>query len=562
MSCRLITLVFLCALGLSYAADAKKRPNILFCFADDWGRYASCYKGLDGRPNMNDVVQTPNIDRIASRGVVFKNAFVGSPSCTPCRSALLSGRYFFNTGRGAILNGAQWDSSIPSWPLLLRDSGYHIGKMYKVWSPGTPADAPIGEQKYAYQQAGGLVNKFSANATKFVGEGMTVGAAKQKLLDQVRGNFTAFLAANKEGKSWTFFFGPTNTHRTWVKGSGKALWGIEPDSLKGKLPAFLPDVPEVREDVADYLGEAQAWDASCGAIFKLLEERGEMENTQVFISGDHGMGGMPRGKCNLYDFGTNVALVAAGPGIKDGQRGPINAGTLSIATARVVDDFVWLPDLAATFLETGGVAPAEGMSARSIWPTLRSDKEGLVDETRTWVVTGRERHVAAAREGNLPYPHRAIRTQDFLYIKNFAPERWPMGSPKQVTDTSEPTANELENSTYAAYADMDASPTKAYFVAHRHDADMKKLYDLAFAVRPGDELYDLRDDPDQTKNVANDPAFAAAKKKMEMQLMDLLKKEHDPRVSDDVIFEKPPFTEVGPDSEKKEAKQKARLKKA
>ncbi len=122
MIVRFAVYLFLFSFGFAYAEDAKKRPNILFCFADDWGRYASCYKGLDGRPNMNDVVKTPNIDRIAARGVIFRNAFVGSPSCTPCRSALLSGRYFFNTGRGAILNGAQWDSAIPSLPLLLRDS--------------------------------------------------------------------------------------------------------------------------------------------------------------------------------------------------------------------------------------------------------------------------------------------------------------------------------------------------------------------------------------------------------------------------------------------------------
>jgi N-sulfoglucosamine sulfohydrolase len=441
---------------------------------------------------------------------------------------------------GAILNGAKWDSAIPSWPLLLQDSGYHIGKMYKVWSPGIPADAPYGQQQYAYEKAGRQMVKFSSNVTKFVEGGMAVEAAKQKVLDQVRENFKAFLDANQNGAPWCFWYGPTNTHRTWVKGSGKALWGIEPDSLKGKLPAFLPDVPEVREDVADYLGEAQAWDASCGAIFKILEERGEMENTVVVISGDHGMGGMPHAKCNLYDFGVNVALVAAGPGIK---------GT------RVVQDFVWLPDLAATFLETGGVAKPEGMAARSVWPTLGSDKTGLADESRTWVVTGRERHVSNAREGNLPYPHRALRTKDFLFIRNFAPDRWPMGSPKQVTATTEPTATELENDTFVAYADMDSSPTKAYYVAHRHDADMKHLYEMAFALRPGDELYDLKKDPDQMTNVADDPAYATPKKEMAEQLMKVLKDHQDPRVmGDGTTFDKAPFTDVGPEVERKAAK--------
>jgi arylsulfatase A-like enzyme len=549
MIARFLALIFIFGAVLSQAADTKKRPNILFCFADDWGRYASCYKGLDGRPNLNDVVQTPNIDRIAARGVIFTNAFVGSPSCTPCRSALLSGRYFFNTGMGAILNGAKWDSAIPSWPLLLRDSGYHIGKMYKVWSPGIPADAPYGKQEYAYETAGRQMCKFSDRVTKLVGEGKAVEAAKQEIIDQVRKNFTAFLDANKSGAPWCFWYGPTNTHRTWVKGSGKALWGIEPDSLKGKLPAFLPDVPEVREDVADYLGEAQAWDASCGAIFKILEERGEMENTVVVISGDHGIGGMPHAKCNLYDFGVNVALVAAGPGIK--------------GSSRVVQDFVWLPDLAATFLETGGVANPEGMAARSIWPTLRSDKTGLVDETRTWVVTGRERHVANAREGNLPYPHRALRTKDFLFIRNFAPNRWPMGSPKQVTDTTEPTATELENDTFVAFADMDSSPTKAYYVAHRHDSDMKNLYAMAFALRPGDELYDLRKDPDQMHNLANDPAYAKQHEELAAQLMKVLKDHKDPRVmGDGSTFDKPPFTDVEPNLGKIQARKLEKKKEA
>ena len=134
---------------LSAAAGAAERPNILFAFADDWGRYASVYgdpqvtgpKAGPGSPN--DLLSTPNFDRVARQGVLFRNAFVTAPSCTPCRSSLLSGQYFYRTGRAAILQGAVWDPAIPSFPLLLRDSGYHIGKLYKVWSPGTRARRPI-----------------------------------------------------------------------------------------------------------------------------------------------------------------------------------------------------------------------------------------------------------------------------------------------------------------------------------------------------------------------------------------------------------------------------------
>src|SRR3954467_7873808 len=148
--------------------QAAPRWNILFCFADDWGRYASEYAKIDGKPSINDAVKTPNVDRLAREGVLFRNAFVNAPSCTPCRSSLVSGRYFFNCGRGAILNGAVWDSSIPTFPLLLKDAGYQIGKSYKVWSPGTPADAPIAGQEFAYEKAGRLPQNFSEEAMKLI----------------------------------------------------------------------------------------------------------------------------------------------------------------------------------------------------------------------------------------------------------------------------------------------------------------------------------------------------------------------------------------------------------
>ena len=79
------------------------------------------------------------------------------------------------------------------------------------------------------------------------------------------------------------------------------------------MPKFLPDVPEVREDVADYLGEAQAVDAYVGVFVRRLEDAGQLERTLIVISGDHGMPGVPSGKCNLYDFGTQVPLVLHWP---------------------------------------------------------------------------------------------------------------------------------------------------------------------------------------------------------------------------------------------------------
>ena len=264
--------------------------------------------------------------------------------------------------------------------------------------------------------------------------------------------------------------------------------------MRGKLPKFMPDVPEVRGDYTDYMGQILAWDAGVGVIVDKLRAIGELDNTLLVISGDHGMPGVPGGKCNLYDHGVAVALIVRGPGIKPG---------------RVVDDFVNLMDLAPTFLEAGGQTPPAVMTGHSFMNVLHAENSGQVDPSRTWVVTGRERHVAEARDGNLPYPHRALRTPEFLYIRNFAPDRWPMGSPKFTSPSDMPSIAVLEHNTFAAFADMDASPTKAWLVHQYGGEDWEWQYNYAFGKRPAEELYDLRKDPDEILNCADDPAYAA-----------------------------------------------------
>lgn len=521
------------------AADAR-RPNILFAFADDWGRYAGAYAKLDGPGTINDVVRTPNFDRVAAEGVLFRRAFVSAPSCTPCRSALLSGQHFWRTGRGAILRGAVWDGSQPAFPLLLRDSGYHIGETYKVWSPGTPVDAPYGAGKHAYEKAGGRFNQFSQNVTKMVAAGRSTEAAKQVLYDEVLGNFNAFLSDRQADQPFCYWFGPTNVHRKWVKGSGQALWGIDPDDLKGKMPPFLPDVPEVREDLADYFGEVQAFDAALGVLLERLEEIGELDNTLIVVSGDHGAPGFPHGKCNLYDFGSSVALAMRWGSAKEG---------------RVVDDLVSLTDLAPTFLDLGGVAVPERMTGRSLVEVLQSAKSGQVDPRRTAVFIGRERHVENARADFMPYPQRAIRTHDFLYIINFKPDRWPLGDPYRLDGDNPPTVSELTEETRVTLPDEDAGPAKAWLVGVRNDPLWKRHFEWVYGQRPREELYDLKTDPQQTKNIAADPAYEKTRETLEQQLLAELRRTGDPRLVDDGrFFETPPLS--GPVSDQPPAARK------
>jgi arylsulfatase A-like enzyme len=520
---------FLAALVWASAANAaNKKPNILFAFADDWGRIASAYARLDGAGTINDVVKTPNFDRVAREGVLFRHAFVSAPSCTPSRSALLSGQHFWRTGRGAILTGAVWDGSNLSWPLILKDHRYHLGETYKVWSPGTPVDAPFGGGKYAFEKAGGRFNQFSQNVTRAVARGTPLVDAKQALYDQVLANFNAFLTARPADAPFCYWFGPTNVHRKWQNGSGKKLWNIDPDALTGKLPPFLADVPEVREDLADYLGEVQAFDAAFGVLVSRLEAIGELENTIVIISGDHGPPGFPHGKCNLYDFGASVSLAI--------RYGGANRG-------RVVDDLVSLVDFAPTLLELAGVETPSAMTGRSLADILASDRSGQIQPQRKAVFMGRERHVENARDGFKPYPQRAIRTRDYLYIVNFRPQRWPLGDPYRLgSGENAPSVRELTENTRVTLADEDAGPAKAWLVGQRTNPRWRSLFELAYGKRPREELYDLRKDPHEVTNVAAEPKYAKVRADLERRLMDELKRTGDPRLIDDGrFFETPPM---------------------
>jgi len=162
---------------------------------------------------------------------------------------------------------------------------------------------------------------------------------------------------------------------------------------------------------------------------------------------------------------------------------------------------------------------------------LLSDKSGQVDPTRDHILTGMERHVYNGRtdgdQRHVGYPMRTILTRDFHYIRNFRPNRWPAGDPPRG---AMPGFNVLAKNTLAGFADVDASPSKAWMLLHRDEPDVKPLYERAFGKRPSRELYDLRKDPYELKNVAEDPAYAKTVKMLDARLMDELKATGDPRV--------------------------------
>ncbi|RZV48275.1 MAG: sulfatase [Acidimicrobiales bacterium] len=495
-------------------------PNIVFAFADDWGRYASAYRGYEGTSAWNEVIDTPNFDGIAAEGALFLNALVPAPTCTPCRSSILAGRYFWQTGLGSILMGSEWDDEIPTFPLELEErGGYEIGHTYKVWSPGQTRNAPMGGLRTSYNPAGLDFNQFSHFVTAF-GEKYGITAAKELMYTETRDNVRSFLLARRKDRPFCYWWGPANTHRSWERGSGKALWDLDPDDLEGRMPGFLPDVPEVREDVADYLGEVLAFDEGLGILVEELKKAGEYDNTIIVVSGDHGIPGIPRSKNNLYDIGCEVALAVRWPGV--------------VEPGRVIDDFVNIMDFGPTLCEAGGIEPPADMSATSLMSLLQSPASGQVEAERDFVVTGRERHVAQARAGFLPYPQRSLREKDFIYIINFEPDRWPMGDPVDLgPDTAEedkPTWDQLASNPLRTLMDWDGGPTKAWMILNREDQDVEPLYDLAVGKRPREELYDLQADPDYLVNLAADPAHEETRARMEARLLSVLEEHNDPRL--------------------------------
>ena len=439
-------------------------PNILFAIADDWGwPHAGAY----GDP----VVRTPAFDRIAGEGILFRHAYITSPSCTPSRNGVLTGQYHWRLGPGANL-WSTLDPTIPVFPLLLEDAGYKIGHYRKSWGPGDLSN-------WERHPAG---PRYSDDA----------------------GGFAQFISEWDGEQPFCFWLGAWDPHRPYDVGTGLAS-GMDPDRIR--LFECFPDSPGVRSDVADYYYEVQRFDTLVAGAIQLLEEQGALENTIVVMTGDHGMP-FPRCKSNNYDSGARVPLaVMWGEGVK-------NPG-------RVLEDFISLTDLAPTFLELAGVAIPEEMTGRSFTDLLAAEEEGFVDrENRAYVLHGKERHVPGQEEHMGGYPVRAIRNHDYLYIRNFKPDRWPAGTPN-YKEAAIP---------YCWLGDCDNGITKTYMVENQDkDPVHRRLYDLAFAKRPAEELYDCRNDPEQLINLAADPEYAEIKEELSALLTEQMRITEDPR---------------------------------
>lgn len=448
------------------------KPNILLALSDDQSWRAA---GAYGHPS----IRTPAFDRIAREGVLFERAYCAAPQCSPSRAALLTGLNIWQLEEAGT-QSSLFPAKFTVYPDLLEAAGYVAGYTGKPWGPGSWEDGG-----WRHNPAGA-----EFNARRLIPPTRDISNC------DYAANFRDFLDSRRDGQPFCFWFGCHEPHRNYEYGSGVRA-GKNPGDCEP--PGFLPDVETVRWDLLDYELEVEWFDSQLGLMIQLLEERGELENTLIAVSSDNGMP-FPRAKANLYEYGSHVPLA-----LRWGER---------LALGQVEERPTSLIDLAPTFLEAAGLPVPGQMTGRSLLPMLKT-KEGGGGRGRGGaeaVLTGKERHNPARRD-NLGYPCRAIRTREFLYILNLAPERWPLGDPPG----------------YYCHTTM-INPSKEYILEHREEPAIAPFFRRTYEKRFEEELYDVERDLACLNNLASNPEYREIVRSLRERLVETLTAQKDPRM--------------------------------
>ena len=250
----------------------KKTPNILFALADDASHF-----GVYG----HSFVSTPNIDRIASEGVIFENAFTSNPKCAPSRASILTGRFTWQNEE-AYNHFCYFPDKFELLPDVLDDHGYFTGYTGKGWKPGDWKRAGLKRNP-----AGNEYNKYELTPPENTRIWSVDYAA----------NFEDFLSQKPGDMPFYFWYGASEPHRPYSFGegirAGKAIRSIQ------EIPSYWPDCDEVRIDMVDYAYEIEWFDMHLGRMLSKLDEIGELDNTLIIVTSDNGCA-FPRVKGQMY----------------------------------------------------------------------------------------------------------------------------------------------------------------------------------------------------------------------------------------------------------------------
>lgn len=452
------TLLFLaallCAASLpcARAADAPQR-NVLLLVADDLGRDLGCYG--------NAKVKTPNLDALAKRGVRFSHAFATVASCSASRAVLYTGQYTHSNGQyghAHAVHNLHTFANVKSLPKLLQDAGYRTGILGKLHVQ--PAS----------------VYPFDADMQAVPGSNHNVAAVAKKA-----GEFFA-----QGNKPFLLIVGYGDTHRTG-KGFGNdrkydGVPEVKYDPKDVTLPYFLPDLPEAREEMAEYYQAVSRLDHGVGLMLDALKQSGKADSTLVIFLSDNGIP-FPGAKTTQYDSGLRLPLLVASPAQK--KQGLVNKAMAS-----------WV-DIAPTALEWAGVKAPPPMAGRSLLPILEEEEPRGWDE-----VYGS--HVF--HEITMYYPMRMVRTRTHKLILNLA-----------------------HGLDYPFASDLYAARTWQALLKSGGKTMGKRTVEQ-YVKRPKEELYDLEKDQDELKNVAQDPVYADVLKGLRTRLRTWQERTKDPWV--------------------------------
>jgi len=460
-----------------YCCSQKpKSPNILFALADDasyphMGAYGCQW------------VKTPAFDRVAREGILFTNCYTPNAKCAPSRASILTGRNSWQLEEAAN-HWCYFPTKFKTYAEALAENGWHVGYVAKGWAPG------VAELNGVKRQLTGK----PYNAKKLTPPARHINSS------DYAANFSDFINDKPADKPFCFWYGSTEPHRAYEYNAGVTKGGKNISDID-TVPEFWPDNETVRRDMLDYAFEIEWFDSHLQRMLALLEECGELDNTIVVVTADNGMP-FPRVKGQEYEYSNHLPLAIMW---RNGIKNP----------GRVVDDFVSFIDFAPTWLEAAHIdASNSGMqkiTGKSLMPIFASTKPGVVDTARDHVLIGKERH-DIGRPHDQGYPIRGIVKDGWLYLHNFAPDRWPAGDPQ------------------TGYLNCDGSPTKTVLLNSRTQQGMKKYWQISFDKRQREELYHIAEDRECMINLAGRPEWQELKSALKTQLFAELKQQGDPRM--------------------------------
>ena len=454
-----------------------KKPNILFCIADDatW-KHMSAY-GCEW-------VNTPAFDKIASQGLLFNNAYTPNAKCGPSRSIVLTGRNSWQLEEAGN-HLAFYPQKFKTYPEALAENGYAVGYTGKGWAPGTALNADGSKREL-------LVKAYN----KIKKETPTKGI---NTVDYVA-NFKSFLEQRKDNAPFCFWYGGHEPHRFYEYGTGVSVGKKKLSQIDAVFP-YWPQSETVKNDLLDYAFELEYFDQQLGGILKALEENGELENTIIVVTADNGMP-FPRVKGQSYEHSNHMPFAMMW---KNGIKNP----------GRIIEDYVSFIDIAATFIDVAGYNAQElGMKpiqGKSLAPYFNSNKTKIVEAKEDYVLLGQERH-DVGRPKSVGYPIRGIVKEGFMYLKNYENDRWPAGNPE------------------TGYTNTDGSPTKTEILNLNRSGENHEFWKLNFGKHTKEELYKISVDENCMSNLAEDKKFQKIKKELKNLLEKELKQQGDPRM--------------------------------